>query len=182
MILEIKIDEGFATMLAAIIAALLSLFTLLAVKPAEMRSANRQALEPYIHDISDSIHQILATSTILLKNKSETSRLNWTNKASNAKEKLKEIRPKTRYSLWGLEKYLLSLTRLPDYTLYTLEDLNVANKVVKRGGQFGNKIDKCVRQCYIKGRAPRFYDLWILAYYNWRFKKVRNDYKSKRLN
>lgn len=46
---------------------------------------------------------------------------------------MKDIRPKIRYSLGGLEDYILSLTRLPDFTPYTLDDIEVAKKVVKRG-------------------------------------------------
>ncbi|HKH61081.1 MAG TPA: hypothetical protein VKA49_09635, partial [Flavitalea sp.] len=71
--LEITIDRGFATLVAAIIAAFLSLLTLLATKSTEIRAAHRKTLESFIYDISDSVHQLIATSNILLKNKSEES-------------------------------------------------------------------------------------------------------------
>lgn len=76
---------------------------------------------------------MIAISNILLKNKAEESRGNWSERAEEAKGKLKDIGPKIRYSLRGLENYILSLTRLPDFTLYTLDDIEVAKKVVKRG-------------------------------------------------
>ncbi len=93
---------------------------------------------------------------------------------------MKDIRPKIRYSLWGLEDYILSLTRLPDFTLYTLDDIEVAKEVVKRGKRLGDSLDNCIRKCYLSGRTPRFYELWMLKLYRWHFTKTRNDYKAKR--
>lgn len=174
------IDEGTATLAAAIISAFLSLLTLISTRPTEIRAANRKTLEAYIPDLSDSIHQLIAISNILLKNKTEQSRENWRQKAENAKSKLKNIRPKIRYSLWGLEGYILSLTRLPDFTLYTLDDIEVSKKVVNRGTKFGDRLDNCIRKCYLSGRIPRFYELWVLRYYNWCFIMARNNYKAKR--
>lgn len=179
-LLQINIDEGTATLAAAIIAAIFSLLTLLSTRPTEIRAANRKTLETYIPDLSDAIHQLIAISNILLKNKTEESRGNWRQKAEEAKSILKEIRPKIRYSLWGLEDYILSLTRLPDFTLYTLDDIEVAKKVVKRGTRLGDSLDNCIRKCYLNGRTPRFYELWTLKFYRWHFTKTRNDYKAKR--
>ncbi len=179
-LLQITIDEGTATLAAALIAAILSLLTLLSTRPTEVRSANRKTLEPYIPDLADAIHQMIAISNILLKNKTEESRGNWRKKAEEAKAKLKEIRPKIRYSLWGLEDYILSLTRLPDFTLYTLDDIDVAIKVVKRGTRLGDSLDNCIRKCYLNGRTPKFYELWTIRFYSWHFTKTRNDYKAKR--
>lgn len=180
-LLNITLDRGFATLLAAIIAAGLSLLTYLSTKPTEIRAANRKSLEPFIHGLSDSVHQLIAISNILLKTKTEESRGNWRGKAEKAKAKLKKLRPKIRYSLWGLEKYLLDLTRLPDYTLYTLENIDVAKKVVKRGTRLGDKIDKCIRDCYLNGSSPKLLDIWVIRFYSWHFTKTRNDYKAKRM-
>lgn len=179
-LLEITIDRGFATLAAAVIAALLSLLTLLATRSTEVRAAHRKTLESLIFDISDSVHQLIAISNILLKNKTEESRGNWSERAEKAKAKLKELRPKIRYALWGLDTYLLSLAKLPDYTLYTLADVKVSKKVVKRGSRLGDSLDRCIRDCYLNGRSPRFYELWELKFYNWHFHKTRNNYKAKR--
>lgn len=179
-ILEIIIDRGFATLSAAIIAAILSFLTLLATKSTEVRTAHRKTLESFIYDISDSVHQMIAISNILLKNKSAESRGNWSDRAEKAKAKLKELRPKIRYALWGLEPYLLSLAKLPDYTLYTLADEKVVKKVVRRGSRLGDSLDECIRHCYLNGRSPRFYELWKLKFYNWHFHVTRNNYKAKR--
>lgn len=175
-----EFDRGLATFLAAVIAAIVSLITLFTTLPKEMRAANRKTLEPHIDDISDSVHQIIAISNILLKTKSPESKENWSKKAEIHKVKLKEIRPKVRYSLWKIDKYIQSLTRLSDYTLYTLDDSKTVKKLLYWGNLFGNKVDQCIRYSYVTGKSPWFYNLWLLRFYNYMFKKVRNDYKAKR--
>jgi hypothetical protein len=182
ILLEIILNEGVATLYAALVAAFFSLLTLLAKKPTEIRAANRRTLEGYIFDLSDSIHQLTAISNILLKNKSPLSRNNWSRRAERAKVVLKALRPKIWYSLWGLENHILSLTRLPDYTLYTLENKETAKKVVRHGSKLGGAIDKCIRNCYLNGRSPKIWELWVIRYFDWRFTKTRNNYKLQRLN
>ena len=86
-----EIDRGLATLIAAIIAAISSLIVLFLKKNEEIRSANRKSLENYIKDLSGSIHQLIATSNILLKAKTEESQDNWKEKAEKAKETIKKI-------------------------------------------------------------------------------------------
>jgi hypothetical protein len=173
-------DQGLATLIAALIAALASLMSWLSMKPAEIRTANRKTLEMVIYELSTSVHQLIATSNILLKNRTEESRGNWKEKAEVAKEMLKQIRPKIRYSLWGIDESLQTLTRLPDYTLYTLADTKVAQKVVRRGSRLGDAIDRCIRDCYLNGRAPSLYERWTIRFFDWHFRKARDDYKAQR--
>jgi hypothetical protein len=87
------IDRGTATLIAAIIAAISSLIVLFSKRGAEIRTARRKSLEKYISDLSSSIHQLIATSNILLKAKTSESQTNWKVKAESAKDQLKKIRP-----------------------------------------------------------------------------------------
>lgn len=180
ILLEITIDRGFATLIAAVIAAVASVFVLLLNKKGEIRAANRKTLETFIYELSQAIHQLIATSNILLKNKSDVSRENWKEKAETAKTKLKELRPKIRYVLWGIDDSIQALTRLPDFTLYTLADEDVATRVVRRGTRLGDAIDRCIRDCYLNGRAPRFYEIWKIKLYEWHFRQTRDNYKANR--
>ncbi len=177
-------DRGMATLIAACIAAVISIFTFFLTlffnRKSEIRIARRKTLESFIYDIADSVHQLIAISNILLKNKTDESRLNWSEKAEQAKSKLKTLRPKTRYALWGLDNSIRVLTRLPDYTQYTLSSPDIAKKVVDKGSKLGDSLDNCIRKCYLNGRTPRFYELWRLNYLAWRCEKVRNSYKAER--
>ncbi len=126
-----EIDKGIATLIAALVAAISSLMILFSKKKAELREANRKSLENYTKDLSSSIHQLIATSNILLKAKTKDSQDNWKEKAEKAKDILKKIRPELTYSLWGIDSSLQTLTRLPDFTAYTLTDEKIAAKIVK---------------------------------------------------
>ena len=179
-----EIDRGLATLIAAALAAVISILTFILTlffnRKGEIRAARRKTLEEFIYDLSDSVHQLIAISNILLKNKTTESRSNWSEKAEQAKNKLKELRPKIRCALWGLDKPIKVLTRLPDYTQYTLESVETSKSVVKRGSKLGDVLDNCIRKCYLNGRSPRFYEIWRLRFLAWRCEKTRNDYKSER--
>lgn len=175
-------DVGVATLIAAIIAAISSLFTLFSDRKSEIRQANRNTLELYVTELSESIYQIVATSNILLKNKSQESRDNWTERAEVSKQNLKDLRPKVRYILWGVDDSIQTLTRLPDFTLYTLSDSNVSKKVVTRGTRLGNNIDKCIRNCYLNGRAPNQYEILKIKFLSWHFRQARDKYRENKIN
>ncbi|TOA23628.1 hypothetical protein CGG93_22455, partial [Vibrio parahaemolyticus] len=80
------IDQGLATLAAAFLAAVLSGLSLMQKKDVEIREANRKYLETFIEELSDSIHQLIALSTIMLKNKTEVSLNNTRAKAEAPKE------------------------------------------------------------------------------------------------
>ena len=164
--------------MAAIIAALLSFITLLQNKKTEIREANRKKLELYIDDLSESIHEIMAFSTIMLKNKSEESLKNYKSRADEAKKKLKELRKKIIYPLWGIDDCIQQLTRVSDYTSYTLKDKKVATKNVKRAKLLAKSIDCCIKNCYIHGRNPTLAERLFIKYRTYRFTRVRNDYRK----
>ena len=176
----LTIDKGVATLIASLIAAVLSFFSFIQNKKVEVRAANRKKLEPYIDDLAESIHEIMAFSNIMLKNKSEESLNNYKNKASAAKEKLKSLRRKIRYPLWGIDDYIQQLSRISDYTLYTLKDKKVAIKNVQKGKLLAKSIDRCVKNCYIHGRCPTILERLIIRYRAYAFTKVRNNYKKAR--
>ena len=175
-----EIDKGVATLIAALLAAVLSGLTLLQKKSVEMREANRKYLETFVEELSDSIHQLMALSTIMLKNKTEESLSNTKVKSEKPKEKLKQLRTKIRYPLWGIDDAIQKLTRVTDFTLYTLKEPAVAKLNVKRAKSLANSIDKCIRNCYLHGRSPNFMEIQIIKFKAWRFTSVRNGFKEKR--
>ena len=176
-----KFDIGLATLIASLIAAISSLINLVFKESEEIRAANRRILEKYVVVLSGSIHQLIATSIILLKAKTGEGQEKWKKRAESAKEELKKIRPELTYPLWGIDSSLQTLSRLPDFTAYTLIDINTATKVVKRGTRLGNRINKCIKNCYLKGRTPNWLERTTIKYLDWRLRKVRNDFKKSKV-
>ena len=63
-----EIDKGLATLIAASIAAIISILTFLLTlyfnRKSEVRAARRKTLEVFIYDVADSIHQLIAISIV----------------------------------------------------------------------------------------------------------------------
>lgn len=173
------IEKEIVTLIAACIAALSSIYALVFKKNQEIRTAKRKSLEKYTSDLSKSIHEIIASSKILLETKSSKSETNWKNKSQTAKDLLQKIRPELTYALWGIDKSIQSFSRLPDFTAYTLSNIKVSKKIVKKGTRLGNAINRCVKNCYSYGRSPSWIEIQKIKYFENKLKKERNKFKNK---
>jgi small-conductance mechanosensitive channel len=151
-----------ATLIAAVIAAIASVFTLvwniLAARSAEMRVAHRQSLEKHIHELSSAIHSTIATTKILTQAKTDVSVKNWRDRATEAQNKLKELRVILRYPLWGITDAMGTLTRLPDWIDNAREYQEYASEFFAKGKSLGTEIDISIRNSYTYGRPPTIYE------------------------
>ena len=151
-----------ATLLAAIIAAVASVSTLVlnifASRSAEMRVAHRQSLEQHIHELSSAIHSTIASTKILTQAKTDISVKNWRERATDAQNKLKELRMILRYPLWGITDAIGTLTRLPDWIDNTREYPEYVKEFFTKGRKLGNEIDSSIRNSYTYGRPPTIYE------------------------
>ena len=174
------IDSGVATLVAAILAAILSGINLLNQKKTEIRSANRQYLGTFIEDLSQSIHQLIALSVIMLKNKTKESLQNTAAKTEEPKNCLKKLRTKIRYPLWGIDDSIQKLTRIPDFTLYTLANPEIAQENVDMAIILVKSVDRCIRNCYLQGRSPNLFEIYYIKYRVWRFTRIRDNFKKQK--
>ena len=163
------------TLVAALVAALASVITLFAQRRSELRVAHRKALDSHIGNLSNVIHQTVATSTIIIKTRSLGGLENWRKRAATATQQLKEIRPQLRYPLWGLDEALLSLSRLPDWVEHARDYPGHALGLVERGRRLAKALDFGVRRSYLHGRPPRWYERALVS---WRTKQFRTYYEK----
>lgn len=158
-----KLSTEQATLAAAIVAAVVSLVTLLlnitTKRSAELRKAHRDVLANHLEELGQALHQTLATSHILLKNRSEESTANWREKAAEAKTKLKALRMKLRYPLWGLDSALKTISVLPDWTDHVRQHPEHSSVLIKRGSALGEALDNTIRKCYLDGRSPNWVEI-----------------------
>jgi hypothetical protein len=156
------------TLIAAIIAALASVTTLLmnirAAKSAEMRVAYRLSMEQYIHELSSAMHSTVATAKILTQAKTEPAIKNWRDRAALAKDKLKELRIAMRYPLWGITDSMSTLTRLPDWIENARPFPDYANKIFEKGKILGDRLDVAILNSYTYGRPPTLYERMRVCY------------------
>lgn len=155
-------DGGLATLLAAAVAAAASLYNVFAQRSSSLREAHRTKLDPHIDDLSRHLHSIVAASKVYLQKKGEISIDNWRKKANQSGRELAKLRPALRYSLWGLEKGLRTLNRLPHWVQHSNHDPELAGRVAESGDKLRKALDFSVRRCYASGRSPSWYErLWV---------------------
>lgn len=152
------LDQPTATLSAAAAAVLIALantgVTLWNSRRQNSRGAFRDLLTENVSELSDGLHQIIATSTILLKTRTPESHKAWCEKGSQAKEKLGECRSKLRYPLWGVTDSLNTLSRLPSWAAHAKRFPEAAASLVRSGDDLRQQIDEAVFYAIMKGRRP----------------------------
>lgn len=68
--------------------------------------------------------------------------------------KLKQLRWKIRYPLWGIDEGLKTIGRLHDWSLHFKKTPEEAKKLLDQGDMLRKAIDKVIKSSYINGRPP----------------------------
>ncbi len=169
------------TLVAALLAAfasLLSLFiSLRAQHTSEIRIAYRKHLEPYITDLSNYLHQTVATANVLVHKTEETHKKQyqkWREESIESANRLKELRPKLRYPLWGLDEGIRTITRFPSWVDQNRKNPKI-NKILHAGDRLRRAIDYSVRHSYLGGRPPTLIEKLLVKIFA---QKLRAVYRS----
>lgn len=166
-----SLDAPHATLLAAVLAAVVAVFAaLIAVfnsRGAEVRASQRKLLEDHVPKLAKALHEIIATSEILLKTRSAESRRAWDARGLKAKNALLKCQTEMRYTLWGTTDALKTLSRLPSWAQHAMRHPQKARKIVDCGNALGLAVDHVVLNCLRKGKPPSWW--WRLAV--WRRKR-----------
>ena len=173
------------TLIAAIIAALASLITLIlnffASRASEFRAAHREILKPHLHDLSQALYSTIATTKILSEAKTEPAIENWRERANDAKSQLKDLRIRLRYPLWGITDSMNTLSRIPDWIEHARPlPSKHSSALFKRGRSLGIYLDGAIRNSYAKGRPPTWVDRARVAFAKWRLERTYKGMKSGR--
>ena len=152
-------DQGTVTLIAAAIAAFASVLTLAlratSKRKAELREINRQALEPFVVELGESIHNLVACSFMIFRYQGDSRQQpKWRARAEAAREVLLSVRPKVRYQLWGLDTGLRVLIRLPDWIVRKHADMDKTTAVLDAAGELCEALDLSIQKCYRFGRPP----------------------------
>jgi hypothetical protein len=149
-------DAPTATLLAALAAAVASLLTLF-VKGrtewrAELRATNRKKLEDHVDNLGDAIHKILACSVLRVRDQNTDNRNYWDNRIREARKTLRQLRPRVRYQLWGLDDGLKALICLPGWI--NAQQSKQVSSLLEAGTRLRSSLDEAIRRCYQQGRTP----------------------------
>lgn len=172
-------DNGLATLVAALVAAFSGVLSLIITSvfnwSSVQRNAHRDLLSPYMSVLSKELHQIIACSDMISKSKTTESLRNWHDRALESQRVLKSIRVELRYPLWGIDIGIHTLVRLPNWVENTKRHPRVTDKLLAHGDKLGNLIDLTILDCYKRGLPPRYmYKFRIKR----RAEKLRNEFKK----
>lgn len=155
-------------MIAASIAAGAALLTLagnvLGSRRAEMRTAHRTALTGQLQDLAEGIHETVAAATILRRrNLAGSDVADWIEKGKKGSDKLKSVRPQCRYTLFGLDDPLRTLSRMPEWvaTYKNVPGTN-ADKLLAEMTKLASEVDAAIRWSYRRGLPPGAIRRWRL--------------------
>jgi len=165
-------DKAQATLIAATIAAIASVAKLIFDRYSESRASHRELLQPLLAELGEAIAGVVATSTVLAKGRSDKSYSNWYGKAAKEREKLKEVRPKVRYPLWGIDEGLRVLIRLPDWVSHARADKKRLSKLLSRADGLRKMVDVVAFRCYRNGRTPDLLEILQVRFHAWRCRRV----------
>jgi hypothetical protein len=150
--------KDYVTVVAASVAAAASLITLTvnlrAQLRTELRLAQRKFLEPVIIPLGEALHEMMASSHLMTKAKSDDSWGKWVERAEGAQAELKEMIPRLRYPLWGVDDGLRMLTRLPDWMQHARGDSARSAELLAAADALRLALDRAIQSSYDAGRRP----------------------------
>jgi hypothetical protein len=165
-------DATFAAAVAAAVASLASVIVnIRAARQAEARAAQRAAIGPSYEQLAKVLYQCVATSNVFLKTAPDSeARRNWGQRCDEAADSLKELRPRLRFTLSGLDEPLRTLSRVPHWA-QNYHDAADGADLLKKATALRKALDGAVLRSYRRGRAPRIAELWWVRYRSWSLRK-----------
>jgi hypothetical protein len=168
-----------ATLIAAGVAAVASLSNVASTArgalKAELRVARRKSLEASVVDLGECLHQVLACANVLMMTSSAEATDSWRSRAQEAKKRLKDLRPKVRYSLWGMDEALRVLSRIPDWSGHLRSNPHRAKKLLRLSNRLRAGVDRSVRTVYVNGDATSLLQRAWVMFYAWRCRAAFGD-------
>lgn len=132
-------------------------------------------MQPLLAELGEAVAGVVATSTVLAKGRSDKSYSNWYGKAVKEREKLKGVRPRVRYPLWGIDEGLRVLIRLPDWVSHTRANEKRLTKLLTRADDLRKMIDVVAFRCYRNGRTPDLLEIAQVRFHAWRCRRVFDE-------
>jgi hypothetical protein len=166
------------TLVAALIAAVCSIasvgITSWQNRSLNSRNAHRELLASILPDLGQALHQCMACSSIIADRMvTGQEQKGWQARASEAKTKLKELRWRVRYPLWGLDEHIRTIALVPDWVNQLQHDPSKAVKLATSADCLAKSLDEAIRRSYSNGQPPT----WLALH---RVKRAANRLKSLR--
>jgi hypothetical protein len=106
--------------------------------------------------LGQAVYEVVAAPAILhRKVRSHEELENWRARGSAAADRLKELRLRVRYSLWGLDEGLRVLSRVPDWISNFQGRPDEGERLLLQASDLRDELDRVLRKSYGHGRPPK---------------------------
>lgn len=163
-----------ATASLAAVTSIGSLLTnLFAVSRAESRKSQREMLAPIASEMGELLHELMAASQVYLKRTANGQSVDkWREKAVAAAEKLKAVRRKAKYPLWGTDHALNVLGRLPSWIAHCRDREDQARRLVDAAEALRLTLDKTILASLRTGHPPGLWRRSVINFRVWRLRSI----------
>ncbi|MCP4264057.1 MAG: hypothetical protein GY777_00520 [Candidatus Brocadiaceae bacterium] len=137
---------------------------------SELRETNRRKLEPLVTDLGDALYKVVATNVLSVRDQRTKNVEYWRQLKADARKKLRQLRPKLRYPLWGLDDGIKALICLSDWIDSTGND-----SILQAATKLRATLDNSIRRCYRFGRPPSLFERLMV---NYRVFRMRSEWRG----
>jgi len=170
-------DKATLTIISSLIGAFSAIIVLSlksrAERQTEYRNAQREKIDPLLEELGEALYQIVSSVVLLSVNEKDQKYFNKI--ISKNSSRLRVIRSKVRYQLWGLDEGFKALLLLPS-VFKTNERLN-HRKLFNNATALRRTLDVSIKNCHLYGRSPNLMERLIVNFWVWRVKRSWSSYK-----
>lgn len=169
------------TLIAALIAASASLFSLFfsarAKLQAEIRSAQRASLEKVITELGNELYSTVAMSKRMgMATDAEAYKENKAIVTESARN-IDQLRRDTRYFLWGLNDGIHAIVMLPKYVEFLRGNNESVQTIVRLATDLREELDLAIQSSYQSGKSP---SKRAITKVTTKLNSLRNFYESEK--
>lgn len=129
-----------------------------------MRAAHRHALQGLLDELGEGVHKTAASAVILRRRfTAGQDPTPWRDAGKTGADMLKTVRPRVKYTLYGLDEPLRTLSRMPEWVA-TYKDVPNTNvdDLLEAMQKLAVAVDSAVRMSYRRGLPPGPIRRWWL--------------------
>ncbi|WP_144376936.1 hypothetical protein [Rhodococcus pyridinivorans] len=157
-------SQATGTLLAACIAAAISVMTLISStmrdRRTELRVSRRDGVKPYIDTLAQATWECVAIASTIVKRGAQGQDISkWAERGQSASDDLKKLRLKIRYTLPGLEGPIRTLSLVPGWAGHLRADEALSERLIRDATELRTAIDACVTRVSVDGLTPRKKDM-----------------------
>lgn len=170
-------DKPTLTIISSLIGALSAIIVLSlknrAERHAEYRNAQRAKIDPLLEELGETLYQIVSSVVLLSVNEKDKKYLN--KLISKNTSRLRVIRSKVRYQLWGLDEGFKALLLLP--SVFKSNEHVDHRKLFNNATALRRALDISIKNCHLYGRSPSYLDRLVVSFWVWRIRQNWSSYK-----